>query len=85
MTEKYLTNNWKGSKFLIRSPEDLIEVNKSFSMDEFKEFPCQNPMFNEKSTLENSFFLLENSFLKNKICNYKITQLLHSLALIPSN
>ena len=40
-------------------------------MDELKEFPCQNPMFNEKSTLENSFFLLENRFLKNKICNYK--------------
>jgi hypothetical protein len=39
MTEKYLPNNWKGSKFLIRSPEDLIEVNKSFSMDELKELP----------------------------------------------
>ena len=39
MTEKYLTNNWKGSKFLIRSTKDLIEVNKSFSMDELKELP----------------------------------------------
>ena len=39
MTEKYPTNNWKGSKFLIRSTEDLIEVNKSFSMDELKELP----------------------------------------------
>lgn len=39
MTEKYLTNNWKGSKFLIRSPEDLTEVTKSCSMDELKELP----------------------------------------------
>ena len=85
MTEKYPTNNWKGSKFLIRSTEDLIEINKSFSMDELKELPWQHPILNEKSTLENSFFFLENSFLMNKICNYKIIQLLHSLALLPSN